>query len=285
MGGLGRRSLLLAGVGASAGAWALPMSLRVPYLGDGIALDQSYPAQLLRRAFEAGGQPVRLTPAAAALPQSRALLTLGRTEAGLDVLWCQTSAAREAAAHPIRVPIDKGLVGWRLLLARPAVAARLATVRSLAELKAFRLVHGLDWPDTQVLKDAGLRVATSGNFEAMYTQLRRGRVDAFPRAVAEIWREAKRFEGELVVVPEIALRYQAAVYFFVAHERPDLANALELGLQRLMASGEFDRILLSHHQADLQRAQLPSRHVLSLRNDGLPPLTPIDRPDLWYQPG
>lgn len=260
------------------------MQLRVPFLGDGVQADQSYPAQLLQRAFEAGGRSVTFHPAPVALPQARALLSLGRQDGGLDVLWCLTSARREAAARPIRVPIDKGLVGWRLLLARPELAAKLAAVRTLAELKAFRLVHGLDWPDTQVLQDAGLKVTTSGNFDAMFRQLQLGRVDAFPRSIAEIWTEAKRFEAEFVVVPEIALSYPAAVYFFVAPERPDLASTIEQGLQRLIASGEFDRFFLSHHQSYLQLAQLNHRHVLPLHNDRLPPQTPTDRPEFWFQP-
>ena len=116
-----------------------------------------YPAQLLQRAFEATGRSVTLHPAPVALPQARALLSLGRQDGGLDVLWCLTSARRGPCCPAIRVPIDKGLIGWRLLLARPGLAAKLAAVRSVAELKAFRLVHGLDWPDTQVLRTPASR--------------------------------------------------------------------------------------------------------------------------------
>lgn len=245
---------------------------------------QSYPALLLEQALTAAGMPVSLKPTADLIPQNRALLELGRLDGKLDVVWTMTSVERERQALPIRVPIFKGLFGWRLLLATPEVAARLRHVQTLDQLRQFSLVQGHEWPDTSILQANGLKVVISPNYDAMFKQLRLGRADAFPRSVEEIWWEAERYGQGLVIVPNLCLHYPAAVYYFVAPEEVELAAAIERGLQLLRASGAFDRLFQLHHGADLARAQLGSRRVIELRNPLLPPQTPVNSAELWYRP-
>ena len=195
-----------------------------------------------------------------------------------------TSVEREQQARPVRVPIFKGLYGWRLLLATSEVAARLREVQTLNELQQFSMVQGLDWPDTGILQANGLKVVVSPSYDAMFKQLRLGRADAFPRSVEEIWWELERYGQGLAVVPNICLHYPAAVYYFVAPDEAELAAAIELGLQRLRASGAFERLFMKHHGEDLARARLGARRIIELHNPLLSPLTPLDKPELWYRP-
>ena len=209
---------------------------------------------------------------------------LSRAAQRLDVMWTMTTVEREQQARAIRVPLFKGLFGWRLLLAVPAMAEQLRQVRTLDELRRFSMVQGLDWPDTGILRANGLQVIASPGYDAMFKQLRLGRADAFPRGIEEIWWEQTRHGQGLVVVPDLCLHYPAAIYFFLAPGDDELAGALELCLQRLRASGAFDRLFLQHHGNDIARAQLGSRHVIELHNPLLPKQTPLDRPELWFQP-
>lgn len=281
---LRRRDVLLASTAAPWGlAAAAPRQLRIPHVSARATLQNNYPAVLLSQALEAAGMPVTLEPTAELIPQNRALHELGR-RGRLDVLWTMTSVEREQQALPVRVPVFKGLFGWRLLLATPEVAARLRDVQGLDDLRRFVLVQGLDWPDTGILKANGLQVVVSPSYEAMFKQLRLGRVDAFPRSVEEIWWELELYGQGLVVVPGLCLHYPAPIYYFVAPGDTELAAALELGLQRLRASGAFDRLFQQHHRGDLARAQLTSRRVIELPNPLLSPQTPLDQADLWYRP-
>lgn len=280
-----RRDLLLAGAAWPLASWAAERrQLRIPRVSARSDLAGSYPAQLLALALTAAGLPVELSQSDELIPQNRALMALGTGRQRLDVVWSMSSIEREQQARPVRVPIFKGLFGWRLLLAQAAVAERLRQVRTLEDLRRFSLLQGLDWPDTAILRANGLSVVSSAGYDAMFKQLRLGRADAFPRSVEEIGWELARYGQGLVVVPELCLHYPAAMYYFVAPGDEALATAIELGLQRLRASGVFDRLFLQHHGEDIARAELGSRRVIELQNPFLPKLTPLDKPELWFRP-
>lgn len=278
-----RRNLLLSAAALPLAASSAPLRLRIPQVSAKAALGRSYAAVLLEQALAAAGAPAELLATSELIPQNRALQELGR-RSRLDVLWTMTSVERERIARPIRVPLFKGLFGWRLMLATPEVAERMRNVRTPAELREFSLVQGLEWPDTTVLQGNGLQVVISPTYDAMFKQLRLGRADAFPRSVEEIWWEQQRYGQGLVVVPQLCLHYPAAVYYFVAPDEHELALAIELGLQRLRASGAFDRLFMQYHGEDLARAALGSRRVIELQNPLLPPQTPLNKPELWYRP-
>lgn len=280
-----RRELLFACAAAPvSAARAAPRRLRIPHLPAAGGIAASYPALLLSQALDAAGQPATLDAHAERIPQGRALQELGHQGGGLDLMWTMTSIEREQLALPVRVPLYKGLYNWRLLLATPEVAARMRGVRTLQELRSYRLLQGRDWPDTGILQANGLNVVTSGRYEAMFEQLRLGRADAFPRSVQEIWPELERHGQGLSVVPGLGLHYPAAVYYFVRPGEPELAAAIELGLHRLRASGAFERLFQKFHGAGLARARLGSRRIVELSNPMLPPRTPLDRPELWFHP-
>jgi len=283
---LRRRDLLLSSAAALplAAVHGAPRLLRIPHVSAKAELGNYYAAVLLDQALAAAGMPVTLEPTAELIPQNRALQELGRRGGRLDVVWTMTSVEREQQARPIRVPIFKGLYGWRLLLAVPDVAVRMGEVHNLQDLRQFSLVQGLEWPDTDILRANGLKVVISPSYDAMFKQLRLGRADAFPRSVEEIWWELERYGQGLAVVPNICLHYPAAVYYFVAPDEAELAAAIELGLQRLRASGAFERLFMKHHGEDLARARLGARRIIELHNPLLSPLTPLDKPELWYRP-
>lgn len=280
---LRRRELLLSSAATPLAAHAQPRVLRIPHVSAKADVERSYPAMLLDQALAAAGMPVTLEPTAELIPQNRALQELG-SRRRLDVVWTMTSVEREQQALSVRVPIFRGLFGWRLLLAMPEVAARMAAVQTLAELRQFSLVSGHEWPDTGILQANGLNVVISPSYDAMFKQVRLGRADAFPRAVEEIWWELERHGHGLTVVPNLCLHYPAAVYFFVARDEPQLAQAIETGLRRLRASGAWERLFEKHHGADIARARLGSRRVIQLHNPLLPPHTPQDKPEFWRQP-
>ena len=282
---LRRRDLILSTVATPlAAAHAAARTLRIPHVSARADVLNNYPAVLLEQALAAAGVPVTLEPTSELIPQNRAMQELGRRRGRLDVVWTMTSVEREKQALAVRVPLFKGLYGWRLLLAQPEVAERLRSVTSLAELRQFSMVQGHEWPDTGILQANGVKVVISPNYDAMFKQLRLGRVDAFPRSVEEIWWELERYGQGLVIVPDICLHYPAPVYYFVASDDADLAAAIHVGLQRLRANGTFDRLFLKHHGEDLARAKLASRRIIELVNPLLPPDAPLDKPELWYRP-
>lgn len=258
--------------------------LRYPRAPVGDDFRPLYPAALLRLALAKAGQPMRLVPSLHHMEQERALLSLEREEA-VDVVWSMTSIERERRLLPVRIPLDKGLYGWRIALLRADRRELLREVRELADLRPLRAGQGHDWPDTEILRANGLQVETSASYGSLFQMLRSARFDYFPRAVLEARDETLRLRtDDLLIDDQIVLHYPTALYYFFSKRRPELAESVRLGLERALADGSFERLFEEHHGADLRKARLDRRRIIELDNPLLPPQTPLQRRELWYHP-
>lgn len=240
-----------------------------------------YPIRLLEEALRRSGRSYQLRSTPMKMTQSRVALELqgGR---GIDVMWTMTTRERERDMLPVRIPIYKGLIGWRLLLVRAADLPRFATVRERHDLAALTALQGHDWPDTAILRANGLQVHTSAYYNSMFPMLANGRADYFPRSIIEIWNEAEaNRNAKLVVEPTLLLRYPAAFYFFVNKGNTALARDIETGLNAMLADGSFDRLFHQYYDPVLKMANLPGRRVIDLANPVLPAQTPLQRRELW----
>ncbi len=268
-------------------AWlaaAEPLLIRHMQLAAGDTRDP-YVMQLLNAALEATAAdygPWQLQPVVGS-HQARSFRLLAQGE--LDLAWGMTSEARENEALPVRVPLMAGLLGYRVLLIRPADQPIFTRVRRLSDLASFSAVQGHDWPDASILGQAGLKVASETDYPTMFRLVAQGLVDYFPRGVLEAWAEQQSALGSgLAVEQRLLLVYPAADYFFVARDNPALAQRLELGLQRLIASGRFDELLFGFpaHREALAQARLAERLQLRLVNPLMPPTMPLSEPTLWF---
>jgi hypothetical protein len=243
-----------------------------------------YPVQLLKLALSKTNSSIELKPHAVFMLQVRAMREVER-QSGLDIVWTMTSREREQALLPIRIPIDRGLLGWRLLLVQPAREPDFAQVHSLDALKAMRGGQGADWPDTTILRAAGLAIDESARYGDLFQKLAAGRIDYFPRSVQEIWGEldSHRDQG-FVIEPTLALHYPTAMYFFVSKQRPELAAEIRKGLEIALRDGSFEALFQKNFGEVLKRSRLGERQVFELKNPLLPPETPLHDARLWYRP-
>lgn len=245
----------------------------------------SYATDLLALALQRAGRPEHLEPAREVMSQSRALLEMSRPRPPLDVFWTMTSREREQRLLPVRLPLERGLLGWRVPLVRRADLARFAQVQRLRDLAALTAVQMHDWPDTQILRANGLPVETSTQYEALFAMLARGRADYFPRSLIEASAEAQAHaELDLVVEPTLLLFYRAPVYFFVTPSRPDLAADLQRGLELALADGGQERLFRQYFGGLLEHHRTMSRRLMPLHNPELTADTPLDRKALWLLP-
>lgn len=243
-----------------------------------------YTLQLLELALTKSGVPFRLAPSAESMVQSRSLAELEKG-GEITVFWTMTSAEREARLQPVRIPIFKGLIGWRLLMIRAEDKERFARINSLADLRTLVAGQGHDWPDTTILRSAGFTVETGPSYNQFFPMLAARRFDWFPRSCSEIWAEVDAHAAEgLVVEPHLVIHYPAAVYFFVNRKNTQLAQMITKGLEAARRDGSFDRLFYKFHTPLFQRAQLKGRTVIELKNPLLPPETPLGNAALWYSP-
>jgi len=256
--------------------YSWPMSM----LGDARG---SYPIALLHLAIEKSGTEYQLVPSGQVMTQHRTLRQLG-SKSGLDVVWTMTSPEREKELKPIRIPIDRGLIGWRLLLIHNDNEQKIQQ-QDEKQLKTSPSIQGSDWPDYPILKANHFRVLGSGDFDSMFKMLQAKRIDYFPRSITEIWPELQQKVGmSLSVAPKWVLHYPAALYFFVQKDNIELANAIEIGLLRAIEDGSMQQLFLQHFSSAIQLADLKSRTVIQLNNPLLPAETPVQNKALWFDP-
>ncbi|MEP6872814.1 MAG: hypothetical protein ABI887_00455 [Burkholderiales bacterium] len=268
-------ALLLVAQGASAEVVRFP---RPEFEGD---RRFDYALQLLTLALSKADPQYRIELAETPMNQERQVLEL---EAGrsIDVAPVPSSAEREARLLAVRIPINKGVLGWRLGLIRKGDAARLAGVRTLEDLKGVRLAQGQEWPDTQILRANGVPVITAPRYEGLFPMLVGRRFDYFPRSALEIWDEQTSNAETLEIEPRVALHYYYDAYYMLNRANTALAEVIRQGLEKAIADGSADRLFDQHYGERLRRAQLDKRVVIELKNPLLTPGTPLDRPELWY---
>ncbi|WP_339524278.1 substrate-binding periplasmic protein [Pseudomonas sp. EA_35y_Pfl2_R111] len=260
--------------------------LNYPLHSDGID-PEAYALALLTAALERTPGRYQLQPTPVPMAQSRALLAIEHDSKSVQVAWTMTTREREERLLPIRIPIYRGLIGWRVLMQRSAEAEQLATVRTLDELKRFSFGQRHDWPDTAILRANGLDVVTSQHYLGLFQMLAAGRFDLFPREAVVAWQEQARAAEiglALSIDNHLLLHYPTAFYFFTSRNRTDLAADIERGLEAMIADGSFQRLFEQYHGDTLRQANLHKRRIIELHNPDLPPATPFSRQTLWFQP-
>lgn len=242
-----------------------------------------YALQLLQLALTEAGSKARLQPSDQVMTQQRSFSEL-QSGNQLQILWAMTTREREQMALPIRVPIYKGLIGWRLALVHASQSDLLANVFTTTDLARFRAGQAHDWPDTDILRSNKLPVVATSGYENLFSMLGQGRFDYMPRSIEEVWAEARAHRADGVIVDQhIVIHYPAAAYFFVNAANTRLAETISTGLYRAIENGKFDRLFYSHFSEAIEQARISHRHVIELDNPALPEATPLKNSRLWLR--
>lgn len=265
-------------------------ALLIPKPRSEFDINHQYYTSLLEKALTkaAAGRTVPELKTTFAMEQGRALRELAKGES-LDVFWVGTDLAKEQEFRAIRIPLERGLMGFRKFILRKDSVAKFNSVRSLQQLQQLTACQGAFWPDIQIMRQSGLKVEEAPVYENIFKQLVAGRCDYFPRGLHEgvIELEKRRFlYPELVRYNNLMLHYPFAVYFFTRKTNEALALWIEQGLEQMIDDGE----LLTHmQQQELTRHVFPLKHSsadpwISIKNPLLSPDTPVNNSRYWFQP-
>jgi hypothetical protein len=220
------------------------------------------------------------------IPQERAVLMLAKRHR-INLVWTMTSEKRENTLLPIRIPLLKGLLGYRIFIIKKSNLEKFAAIQSADQLKALVAGQGKGWPDTDILRNNGFKVLTSPSYQSLFNMLEANRFDYFPRGIHEPWGELKQTgRTNLVVEPNLILHYPAPLYFFVAKEDQLLHQRINTGLELLIQQGIFDQLFYAQESVKqaLTKTNIPNRKLITLDNKNLSELTPIHRRELWLTP-
>lgn len=209
-------------------------------------------------------------------------------EKRLDVFWSSSNSEIENLYTPIRIPLYKGILGNRIFIINKFSQDKFDKIKTFDDLKKITIGQGRTWADVKILEHNGLSVVKVNKYESLFYMVDGGRFDAFARGIHEPYAELESHPNlkDLTVEKSIMLVYKMPFYLFVDKNNKQLAKDLELGLNRAISDGTFDKVFFSDPlvKAALEKADMKNRKIFTLENPTLSKETPLDREELWYNP-
>ena len=190
---------------------------------------------------------------------------------------------------PVRIPVDRGLLGYRVLLIREADQARFDAIRSAADLKTVRFGLMPWWNDVEIMRAAGAPVVEGENYDGLFRMLTAGRFDAFSRGISEVSEDlarAQQLAQGLAIEKHLLLHYPLPVYFWFTSDAEGRRRAerVRAGLAAMVADGSLAALFKAHYGAEMERLGIAGRRVIELTNPQLDGRDPLDDDRLWFHP-
>ncbi|MFB2668396.1 hypothetical protein ACE02U_06365 [Shewanella xiamenensis] len=170
---------------------------------------------------------------------------------------------------PIKIPIRKGIQGFRVFIIKKQNLPIMANINTLAQLMALDTGSGSQWSSKAAMQNAGFNVIESIQYDNLFNMLSMGRFITFGRGVNEAFQEVEQFKQQypdLVVDDNILLHIPLATYYYVAPNQPRLATRIQEGLKRIIANGKFDELFYRRHCEFLLKSNINHRRVFKVNN-------------------
>jgi hypothetical protein len=246
-----------------------------------------YPLALLHAVMARTQQeygPYEIKTFEKAISRKRALREL--VAGHITVFSTPTLRDWEAEATPVRIPIRKGILGYKLFLINKGMQPQFSKITTSAGLKKLRLGGGLQWGSTQAFKVLGFKVYGGTEYEPLFEMLAGNRFDYFPRGVNEIFTEYNlRYDlyPRMEIEQELAIYLPQPTYFFISPGKVRLAERITTGLKALIAEGTLDKLFMQYYGDALAKANLESRRIITFKNPSLSAQTPFQQSELWLK--
>jgi len=223
------------------------------------------------------------------MPMKRQEYELTHERPVITVAPFGSNAERAGRMLPVRIPIDAGLLGYRVLLIREGDQQNFDRIRSIEDLKSIRFGLMPWWDDAWIMRAAGATVVDGDSFEGLFHMLAASRFDAFSRGASEVIRDFNRMKSqlpELAIEKHLLLHYPLPVYFWFSNDEEGQARAerVRAGLTEMAADGTLKKMILKSYAEDIATLHLSERQVIEIPNPLLDGQDPLDQATLWYRP-
>ncbi len=193
----------------------------------------------------------------------------------------------EAKTIPIRIPIRKGLLNFRILLINKDKKSEFAKVKLNADLQKFQVGLRTGWTTTKVMRALKFDIVTSPTYDGLFKMLDRHRFDFIPRGINEVFGEYEvrsKTHKNILIEPHLLMSMPMPVYLYVAPESRRLAERIRYGFNKIRNNGKFDALFNKTYSKSIARAKLAERKVLRVGNPLLSKQTPLNDDTLWFFP-
>lgn len=272
------------GTGLSVLSYASTVPVIYPKAENHRSLETDYPVRLLKLALEKTEASPKVLPTFKALPKNRALYQL-KEGSGVDVVWARTTTQREKDFRAIKIPIFKGLSGWKVPLVNKQRDLDLSHVKTVAQLQRYSVIQGSHWSGRQVFEANDIVVHHAYEQRSLFEMLSRNRGDLLFQSVIDTWSYQENHRHHNIEMEQhLTVRFPEAIYFFVHPENEALAKLIETGLKASISDGSFDALFNELVTPYIERCQLESRNVVELENPGFPRAQSALNERFWFYP-
>lgn len=263
-----------------------------PLPGEPESLRNQYTLEVLRQALErtrAAYGDFALTPSPAMHEKYRPT-ALEHADEGINISAFPAKSGLDGKLIPVRIPIDRGLIGYRVLTIRAADQPRFDQVREAADLKSFRFGLLGSWDDVDILMHDGVAVETGSSQDGLFRMLDAKRFDALANAVPPVTQLFDRYGPvypAMAIEKGLLLHYPMPVYFWFRNTEDGRLRAerVRSGLESMVKDGTLKTLFHKQFDETLQRLDFGHRRVIDLPDPLLDGQDPLADPALWYKPG
>lgn len=202
----------------------------------------------------------------------------------IDLIWSGASQDLQNQLQAIKIPIFKGLAGYRTFVIEKNSQYKFLDVNNINDLKYLKAGLGRFWSDTKILEAANIEVVKPVKAESLFYMVEGDRFDYLPLGVHESHGVVRdQYELELTVEKSILLVYPSAMYFYVSKQNEELYNKLNDGLEIAIKDGSFDEVFYNSEliKNTFKSSGITERTVINIDNPYLPKDAPINREELW----
>ncbi|NVN91368.1 MAG: transporter substrate-binding domain-containing protein [Desulfuromonadales bacterium] len=230
--------------------------------------------------------PYTLRPSTSGMNEARSFAELSNPAGMVTIAWGGTSVQKEKEYRALRIPLRKGILGYRVALIAKQRQADMDRIRNLGDLRKVRIGQGIGWGDVAIYEANGIKVDTAG-YESLFTMVAANRIDLFPRGISEVFTEyaaRRRDIPNLAIEKNLLIYYPWPYYFFFNKSNTALAKRVETGIRKMRKDGSFDAIFMKYNRASIMKANLKNRRIIRIENPALPKETPLADASLWFNP-
>lgn len=204
----------------------------------------------------------------------------------LNIAWFDTTENKNARFLPIKIPMQMGIVGYRILMVRENFKETLANVSNIEDLR--KLKNGLmkSWNNYQIFNYNSLPFVLGDNYEGLFLKLKRGHFDYFSRGINEAYKELQdrpSLQKDLVVDKNILLYYQQYNFLYTSKKNTHLNERISKGMALIIRDGTFYKVFCKYNREYIVHSDLANRTLIKLHNPILPKNLALDE-SLLFSP-
>ncbi len=253
---------------------------------DGVG-ESSIGFAVLKLALDKSGEDYQLAVdlRASNIERTRSLLDSGQ----LDVFDSGFNPELDNKYEPIYLPLEMGLLGWRVFIVRKDLVKRLSSVRTINDLKPYTFGQGQGWGDIEILEKAGLTVIQAPKLENLIQMVQGKRFDILPLGATEAYSLLDKYgpkNNQLVVDNSVTLIYPFGRFYYVRKGNEKLKHSIEAGMEQALSDGSLLSLLKSHpfSRDAFGRSSLNDRVQIRIESPTLTEGFKFIDPKWWFKP-